>query len=574
MTGAAEGFRRLRTALAGRVLRLYGVLALMALLFGSQVNKAVDTALFYLAWEDRWLLLAGLALLAASLLVNREWTHPFGGSWRRALALGGGMAAFAFVGHYLILCSHDLSRDENMATFDAAVFARGEFATPLPAFWRDNADALNTLFMYPAEHRGAWISSYLPVNALMRAGLSLVATPALTGPLMLLIGAIALWGCARRIWPEDREPAIVALLLYLCSGQVLVTGMTSFAMPAHLTLNLVWLWFFLRRTWWADVAALAVGFAAVGLHQPLVHPMFAAPILLLPVIARDWRRALFFLAGYAAIGAFWLWWPLEMWRLVQVDPHAPMPAGVDYMTRLTETLAQQRATGIVYMVCNVLRFVAWQPLLLLPLLGLAAPAIRRDRLAAALAGGCVLTIIVMAVTLPYQGHGFGYRYLHALLGNLFLLAAYGWKQIGDELAQWRGLVARATIAGLAIILPMQLVMAHAAYRPWASASRQIDDLPADYAVVGWDDVPSAFDLVVNSPTLDRRPVRLLRDKITPELAARLCATHPRVALVGDRLLAPIMRYTAADTRLFSAAAGNAQIAPRLRSAGCIVKIWG
>jgi len=563
-----------RQPLTGRVLRLYGLLALVALALGFEVSGAVDPTLFYLAHEDRWLLSAGLALLIMLALAKRGWPAPLPGDWRGALAIGGGMAVFAFAGHYLALCGYDLSRDENMATFDAAVFARGELVAPLPTFWRDHADALNTLFMYPAEHRGAWISAYLPVNALIRAGVGIVATPALTGPLMLLIGAMALWGCARRIWPADREPATVALLLYLCSGQVLVTGMSSFAMPGHLTLNLVWLWLFLRRRWWADAAALAVGFAAVGLHQPLMHPMFAAPILLLPVVARDWRRALFYLIGYAAIGAFWLWWPLEMWRLVQADPRAAMPAGVDYMTRLTQTVTQQGPAGIVYTMANALRFVAWQPLLLLPLLGLAAPAIRRDRLAAALAGGCVLTAVVMAVALPYQGHGFGYRYIHGLLGNLFLLAAYGWKEIRSGLAQWRGLMIGATVAGLAVILPMQLVMAHALYRPWASVSREIDGFAADYAVIGWSDAPLAFDLVVNAPGLDRRPVRLLRNEISPALAARLCATHPRVMLVGDRLLAPIMRYSGADTRIYSARAGNAKIASVLRPAGCIVMVSG
>src|SRR3546814_21083899 len=84
---------------------------------------------------------------------------------------------------------------------------------------------------------------------------------------MTLLGALALWGCARRIWPENREAAVVALLLYAGTGQIWLNGMTASAMPAHLTINLCWLWFVLRRRWWADAAALTTGFVEGGLTQ-------------------------------------------------------------------------------------------------------------------------------------------------------------------------------------------------------------------------------------------------------------------------------------------------------------------
>jgi hypothetical protein len=32
----------------------------------------------------------------------------------------------------------------------------------------------------------------------------------------------------------------------------------------------------------------------------------------------------------------------------------------------------------------------------------------------------------MAVILPSQGEGFGYRYLHGAIGTAILLAVYGW----------------------------------------------------------------------------------------------------------------------------------------------------
>jgi len=43
-----------------------------------------------------------------------------------------------------------------------------------------------------------------------------------------------------------------------------------------------------------------------------------------------------------------------------------------------------------------------------------------------LVAGLVLTLLAMFMLLPYQGHGWGYRYLHGLIGSAALLGGYGW----------------------------------------------------------------------------------------------------------------------------------------------------
>jgi hypothetical protein len=443
---------------------------------------------------------------------------------------------------------------------------------PVPGLWRDHADALNTLFMYPATHRGAWISAYLPLNAGLRALLGIVASPYLVGPLMTAAGALALWGCVRRLWPDDREAGFVALLLYAGSAQVLFAGMTSYAMPAHLALNLTWLWLFLRRTWPSDLAALAVGFVATGLHQPLMHPMFVAPFLVLLVLDRRWDRVALYGAGYAAIGAFWLWWPGWMWWLVQADPAALRPEGVDYMTRLTKALGDRDPMGVADMVANFLRFIAWQNLLLIPLMLIGARLARLDRMIAALVAGLVLTTWVMAIALPYQGHGFGYRYLHGLIGNCILLAIYGWRALGDDRAQWRALLLRTSAAGVLVLLPLQIWMAHAFYAASAQVSAHLATIDADFVVLGRKDVATAADLVLNPPGLQRRPIRLLRDELDDGTIAAICASHPTTALIGNPTLAPLSDYYAFGPP--RADLLNAIVAPRLVRAGCRVSRVG
>ncbi|MDO9367222.1 MAG: hypothetical protein Q7T68_01505 [Sphingopyxis sp.] len=460
-----------------------------------------------------------------------------------------------------------MSRDEQMATFDAAIFAQSQLVAPLDGLWRDHAAALNTMFMYPTTQSAAWVSTYLPFNAALRVVFGWLGDAAMTGPAMLLLGALALWGCARRIWPDNREAPVVALLLYLGSGQILLNGMTAYAMPAHLALNLVWLWLFLRKALWADLAALAVGFVAVGLHQPILHPMFAAPILFLLLLDRDWRRAALYFAGYAAVGAFWICWPGWMWPFVEAGAGAPQAAGVDFFSRIMLAI-EASGGGVSNMVANLIRFAAWQHLLLLPLLIVGLKIARRDRMAGGLAGGIVLTLVVVTVILPYQGHGFGYRYLHGLIGNCILLAVYGWVSLGDEIGQWRMLLMRSTVAGLVILLPLQAWMAHGFYAAPAKVSKRLSAIDADYLVVGAADAPFAADLVINPPFLRDRPIRLVREAVSPALVRALCASQPQVALVGPKELGPILAYYREP--LPRAHTAKPPLTDDLRRAGCRV----
>lgn len=539
----------------------------------SLTAKAFNLSIIFLLFQDRWLLLIGCGLLLAASYRLPKTEVPFKVGVRLPLIVAAILLATCFAGHYLILAGYDMSRDEQMATFDAAIFADGRLVQPLPQIWRDHADVLNLTFMVPAEHRAAWISAYLPFNAALRALASLFATQALVGPLMTTLGALALWGCARRIWPSDREAPVVALLLYLGSAQIVITGMTTYAMPAHLTLNLVWLWLFVRRSFWADMAALAVGFVAVGLHQPLMHPLFAGPLLFLLILPeREWGRAAFFALGYAAIGAFWFYWPNWTWSLVQVSADAQRPDGVDYLTRLRMTVQQLNPKGMADMFVNILRFIAWQHLLLLPLLLIGVKIAYKDRLAGALATGVILTTIVMAVILPYQGHGFGYRYLHGLIGNCILVAVFAWKSLGAEQAKWRTLLLRSSVAGIAILLPLQAWMAQAFYAPAAGASAKIAAIDADYAVIGENDVPFSADLVFNPPQLDRRPVRLLREKLDLSAITAICSTHPTVALVGNRALQSMAEYYSLPAPRADRA--NRAFSLMLERAGCQPRIVG
>ena len=541
---------------------LLACLAALPLIFAGGFQ---NLSAFFLRTQDSWLLLvAALIALAATWRIEQRCAPLTARRDVRVIALL--LVLVCYAGHHLLLAGYAMSRDEQMALFDAGIFASGRLVAPLPDIWVAHAEALNTLFMLPVEHPVAWVSSYLPMNAVLHAPLG-----ALAGPLLVGLGAIALHGCARTLWPSRPEAWLVALLLYLASGQILITGMTSYAMTAHLALNLVWLWLFLQRRTGTDLGALAVGFVATGLHQPIFHPLFAAPILVLLLTEKTWRRAALFAAGYAAICLFWLLWPGWMVGLVAGPDSVPAARGVDYLTRLVDVVRAGDSARLANMVANLLRFIAWQPIMLLPLVALARPVIRRGGLPAALAWGAALPVVVTLVVLPYQGHGFGYRYLHGVIGSLILLAVYGWIELGERLPLWRAAMVRVTLAGLAVLLPIQAWMAHGFYAPFARVSAAIDRSGADYAIVGAEDAPFVQDLVINRADLSNRPIRLLAEQVDGLVIEQICRSGAAAVLVSDARLADIARYFGqepegdADTR-------NASLAPRLEAAGCRVTI--
>lgn len=526
---------------------------------------------YYAIRQDLPLLLLGLVILAFAAFRPDAGAAPPKAGTRRIGLLAAVLGLIAYVGHYLVLLGYSSSRDEQLADFDSRIFASGKLIEPLAEQWRDRADLLNVSFLTPVSHPGGLVSAYLPGNAALRALLGLIGDAALTGPLLLAGSIGLLWFCARRIWPDNREPAIVAVAMLALSGQALFAAMTAYAMPAHLFFNLLWLALFQRDRRISDFAALAAGFIATGLHQPVFHPLFVAPWLALLLVERRWGRATCFAMGYAAIGLFWLGWPAWIGSLVTTPASITGVEGTDYLARL-RFLIQGNEAALPLMADNLLRFFVWQHVLLLPLLCAAAMALRHDRRALALAGGLVLTLAAMALLLPYQGHGFGYRYFHGLLGSTALLAGFGWQRLAPVYPALRGVLIRSSAAVAVLVLPVQAWFAHGLYAPYARISAQLNASGADYVLLSSKDAAFSADLVLNRADLSNRPLRLDAMFATdPQaLATWLCRSRPQVALPSDRLYVPVDAIFATQPS-GEANARAARWTPLLTAAGCTVK---
>lgn len=420
--------------------------------------------------------------------------------------------------------------------FDAAIFGSGRLFAMLPQEWIPDAAALNREFMLPIAHPVGWVSGYLPINAAIRAGFRVIGLAEWASPAMAAASILLIWSIARHLWPDDRGAASVAVIMLAGSGQFLLTGMTTYAMTAHLLLNLIWLRLFLQGRSWADALAVVTGFMATGLHQPVFHPLFAGPLIALLAWRREFRRFVSFGIAYLAICVFWYLWP--QWLAGQITARAGVSSehlqSLSYLDRLTEVFHVDWS-NLFLQIYNLLALVVWQHLLLVPLCVIALRRIPRDSLMLALAAGIIAPIVVMGLILPYQGFGYGYRYMHGVLGSLALLAALGWHHLAGERERWLPLLAWTTVLGIAVLLPFQ------AWRPVASFSELIaakQRLAASgtalFLLDSRGDLRTEL-LAYNGPDLTEKPIIVLVDRISDpvEFAGRHCRSGVVVG-VGTR----------------------------------------
>ncbi len=483
-----------------------------------------------------------LLILAVSLMVAAFWTP----SWRlpahvpdtRLLAaIGISVVGLLAYGTRALMNDFPLSIDERMVLFDMAVFERLQFATPFPESWRPYTEALHPAFLLNQNMPTGLVSSYLPMNAFLRMAFSEIADPVFFNPLLALAGGAALFDIALRSFRNDVAACWVVLLTYVLSAQMLVNAMTVYAMTGHMALNLIWLAAFLRGGRWGHAAAILTGFVATGLHQLAFHPFFVAPFLLWRLRQGEWKLVLLYGAAYLGIVLWWMAYPLlAAPHVASVGQAAP---NSDFLERIKDAFAAYRDDTVFTMLFNLLRFFAWQNLALPPLLWAAVAVAIRDRgLPAALLSGIALWLAFIALVLPFQGHGWGYRYAHPYLGSFALLAGYGYQQLRTLLGRKAdGLVLALSGVTLLLTIPLLFMAAHRFVAPYVAVEQLVAAQRTRFVLI--DTHPrrtdgrtgNAVENVRNRPDLSNRPLRLSSRAMTPELFAKLCRLGP-IATIG------------------------------------------
>lgn len=514
---------------------LIAALVVSPLLAASWLWRPTGISDFYFAKQDLPVLcaMAMAAVLIPRLGLGRRWDQSIGLTTPVALLALAALFALTVAGRWIVMLDYDLSRDQAMATLAACQIAQGTLVTPVPAEWQPFGRA-----MLPLYYNGrispnlAWTSGYLPVNSAFQALGGLIADRAVANPALLVIGLIALWKVARRIWPERRDAAVVTVVLAGTSAQLIANAMTSFAMVGHFALNMLWLALFLRGDRVGLAGALVVASLAVGLHQFHFHPMFAAPFLAWLAFRRQWLKAIGLGLGYVAIVMFWREIYFH-WLIAQAGAagiERPPPPLENYMFGRAARFLQYSWTVWPF---NFARFFAWQNIALLPLLLAALPMLRAraqrsDDPFVPLVGACLIGITFLV----FQGQGFGYRYLSGVIGCFCLLAGYGWIRLVPEPGAGRHWSLLKAACGFTLLLsiPLQLIMSRQMVEPYARVHQLAMHAPADVVLVNTEGSFLAQDVVQNPPEFEHRPVMMDLLLVSPAALAELCRTNDVVRL--------------------------------------------
>ncbi len=493
--------------------------------------------IFYFLFEQHekpFLLVQALFTVLVLVVVRRSGPvlpvhlDPFSRPWPRWLVIvfAGATAALAVVGTKTVFHDTPLTMDELAPEFQARILRQGKLEAELPAEWKAFGRALSPVGITFTPGDGSWRSLYLPGYAAIRALFLTMGLPSGANPALAALTVLGIAAAASRLWPGNARAISFALVFLLTSSQFLVNSMTFYSMPAHLCLNVWWLYLYLR----GDRAGLLllpwVGALALLLHNPVPHALFAAPFLLRFLLSRRPAWCAYFVGVYSGAIALMFFWYRTSSEVTQVGDYLRVFAGSTTLAPLIQLMSVTLVftwQSPFLAVAFLLGIVGWREL---------GPT-QRD-----LCLGIVLTLLVHAVFPSHQGHGWGYRYVYAVLGNIVLLGVAGAVSLTRSARAVNVLMVAAVTIAAGFQLPLRALQAEAFVTPYARGVRAISSLSAEVVVVdtagGW----YAQDLVRNDPFLRNTPKVLHLRGLTSEQRTDLSARSAgRVSFVGASELA-------------------------------------
>jgi hypothetical protein len=273
-------------------------------------------------------------------------------------------------------------------------------------------------------------------------------------------------------------------------------------MPAHLCLNLLWLLLYLRDDRAGYVALPWVGVLAMGLHTPFPHALFVLPFLVRLLRRRQVGWLSYMAVVYLTGAAVWLQWL----RFTGAGGGGDITTGTLLGSFRLPDATMRFTHGL-----NLALLLTWQTPVLAVMLVLALLAWRNlQRTERDLAAGLLLTFGFYLLFPVNQGHGWGYRYIYGVLGNVMLLGATGVALAARELRRetLRTLVAASLLVSVAMQLPVRFRQTESVVRPYARALAFIATRPAPLVAVDFDEGWYAHDLVRNDPLFQRGPIAI------------------------------------------------------------------
>lgn len=470
-------------------------------------------------------LLACAVLVSAFFLQRRQETEELLWDWvsgvstpRFGLFLALGVLLVTSVGTVVVIHKYPLAVDEFVVNLQAEIFASGHIRSSLSEQWRDFAGAMTSYLVLLDPQRNTWMSPYLPGYSAVRALFHLGSVEWLTNPWLAMLSILVLTAVSGRLWPDNNANRVLAVFLLATSPQFLINSMTSYAYPAHLCVNLCWLWLYTRNDRLGILLVPWVGVVAIGLHQPVVHGLFVAPFLLRLMLEKPWTFKIYTACVYSAGCLVWIYW---LFRVRSGFDPATGEAGI---SNFSPYFSIPDALGLIRQTMNLSMIVSWQSVGLITLATIALFGWRNlNPIMRDVALSCGVTFVFYGFFNLDQGQGFGYRYIYGILGNFALLAAAGFEQLTlsikpARLLRW--LVFSSCLA-LGVQVPIRCWQTERFVRPFANSLAYIRSLKEPFVLVDPWTVWFAKDLVRNDPFLQTSPKVFFANRMTPELLQKL-----------------------------------------------------
>lgn len=428
------------------------------------------------------------------------------------VALGVLMAAC--VGRFAVYQNFNLCIDEYLNDFEVRILDQHHLVATVPEEWRDYRDAMRVPYENYNPNRDYWTSGFLPGFAGLDYLFSQFNLDWALSPVLAALSILLLAGLARRIFSDQPVPAAtVAILLLALSPQFLAMAMTKFAWTAHLCGSLFWVWLFSHPNRFLFLLTPILGALLIGLHQPQVHPLMAAPFVLRLVYSRQWKTFSWFVFWYL-IGA-WSWYQV----FVLLRPAAFAGGGdLNNLLPVSTFSIIPVLLSLIFATFHAVTLLAWATPMLVPFLGMflftwkRQPPLVQDAFLAV----CLTFFFYLFFPHP-QGHGWGFRYLHSVYGLLALAAAGGALTLCRE--GWNSQVSKALLAGAAFSLlvqiPYRIYEIRTMVRPLALTWNYISRQPTDFVIIKTSDFWYSWDLIRNDPWLRQKPFIFNGEKLTP-----------------------------------------------------------
>jgi len=418
------------------------------------------------------------------------------------------------IGRFLVYQNFDLCIDEYLNDFEIQILDHGHLTATLPVEWKDDQNAMKVPYESYNSAQGTWASGFLPGFASLeyissRFGIAWALSPILAALSILLLASLA-----HRLFPDHPTLAgNIAILLLASSPQFLAMAMTKFPWTAHLWGTLLWVWLFSHPNRLLFLLTPVLGALLIGLHQPHVHPLIAAPFVLRLMYTRQWKNFFWFAFWYLIGVCAWY----QVFLLLRPSAFA---SGGDINNLLpAQTLSIIPVfVSLIFATFHAITLLAWAAPILVPFLGVflvtwkEQPAVMRDGF---LAVGATFLFYLL---FPHpQGHGWGFRYLHSAYGLLALTATGGAVMLCRQ--GWNSQVSKALLAsvafGLFLQIPYRIYEIRTLVRPLALTWNFISSRPTDFVIIKTADFWYSWDLIRNDPWLQQKPLIFNGAKLNP-----------------------------------------------------------